>query len=138
MSLDKDQLPTSAQPGPSEAAPPVGAAGTEPVTPPPHNQLRALAVVHEELVRLEETLCGGHRPITGSATRIGHATATGVSRTRDAAGHVHVPAWLRVTHGESRWPVAVAMVVAIGLQLACPTTWCCCRGGCCPASSSRC
>jgi hypothetical protein len=34
--------------------------------------------------------------------------------------HVHVPAWLRVTQGESRWPVAVAMVVAIGLQVALP------------------
>ena len=31
-----------------------------------------------------------------------------------------MPAWLRVTQGESRWPVAVAMVVAIGLQLVLP------------------
>jgi hypothetical protein len=32
----------------------------------------------------------------------------------------HVPAWLRVTRGESRWPVAVVILVAIGLQLLLP------------------
>ncbi|MBV8542105.1 MAG: DUF1345 domain-containing protein [Pseudonocardiales bacterium] len=31
-----------------------------------------------------------------------------------------MPAWLRVTRGENRWPVAVAIVVAIGLQVALP------------------
>jgi uncharacterized membrane protein len=36
------------------------------------------------------------------------------------AGHVHVPAWLHETRGEGRWPVAAAMVVAIGLQVALP------------------
>lgn len=36
------------------------------------------------------------------------------------AGHVHVPAWLHETRGEGRWPVAAAMVVAIGVQVALP------------------
>ncbi|WP_037062670.1 hypothetical protein [Pseudonocardia acaciae] len=31
-----------------------------------------------------------------------------------------IPAWLRVTEGESRWPVVVLIVVAAGLQLALP------------------
>lgn len=33
---------------------------------------------------------------------------------------MHVPAWLRRTEGESRWPVAAAIVVAIALQPALP------------------
>ncbi len=48
------------------------------------------------------------------------AVATGTARARDTERHVHIPAWLRVTRGENRWPVAVAIVVAIGLQLALP------------------
>ena len=93
----------------------------------PDDRLAALAAVHAELARLEETLCGGHRPITGSAARIGHLATTGtfgmtagMTHTRAAAGQVRLPAWLRETRGESRWPVAAAMVVAIGLQLALP------------------
>lgn len=35
-------------------------------------------------------------------------------------GQAHSPAWLRATEGESRWPVAAAILVAIGLQLALP------------------
>ncbi len=38
----------------------------------------------------------------------------------DLATHVTVPAWLRVTRGENRWPVAGVVVIAIGLQLALP------------------
>ncbi|MDQ2883978.1 MAG: DUF1345 domain-containing protein [Actinomycetota bacterium] len=33
---------------------------------------------------------------------------------------MHVPAWLRRTEGESRWPVVAAIMVAIALQLALP------------------
>jgi uncharacterized membrane protein len=32
----------------------------------------------------------------------------------------HLPAWLRRTRGEHRWPAALAVVVAIGLQLVLP------------------
>jgi hypothetical protein len=40
----------------------------------------------------------------------------------DAAepAHPHLPAWLRRTRGEHRWPAALAVVVAIGLQLVLP------------------
>ncbi|MGH3786693.1 MAG: hypothetical protein ACRDRG_09120 [Pseudonocardiaceae bacterium] len=31
--------------------------------------------------------------------------------------HPHLPAWLHPTRGEHRWPAALAVVVAIGLQL---------------------
>src|SRR5581483_6069218 len=48
-------------------------------------------------------------PATAGA---GHAHALG--------DHLHVPAWLRETRGESRWPVAAVMVVAVGLQLLLP------------------
>ncbi len=67
--------------------------------------LRALAAAHEELAQIEASLCAGHHPITGPAARL---------------AHVHVPAWLRRTEGESRWPVAAAIVVAIALQMALP------------------
>lgn len=40
--------------------------------------------------------------------------------TGPAAHHVHVPAWLRRTEGESRWPVTITIVVAIALQMALP------------------
>jgi uncharacterized membrane protein len=43
-----------------------------------------------------------------------------MERTSEAAHRVHVPAWLRVTEGESRWPAAAAMVVAIALQTMLP------------------
>jgi uncharacterized membrane protein len=44
--------------------------------------------------------------------------AQGVAHSRDAAQHL--PAWLRRTQGESRWPVAIAIVTAIALQVALP------------------
>jgi uncharacterized membrane protein len=65
-------------------------------------------------------LCAGHHPVTGAGMQVARAVATGTQTARDAVHHVHVPAWLRVTRGENRWPVAVAMLVAIGLQLALP------------------
>lgn len=54
---------------------------------------------------MEESLHAGHLPISGPAARLEHA---------------HMPAWLRPTKGESRWPVAAAIVVAIALQIALP------------------
>lgn len=80
------------------------------------HRLRALAAVHEELARLEESLGAGRQPISGPAGRL----EQGFTRYREAAQHVHVPAWLRDTQGESRWPVAVAIAVAIALQVALP------------------
>jgi uncharacterized membrane protein len=84
------------------------------------DHLRALGAVRAELTRLEEVLCAGHHPVSVATTRVARAVANGTARTRDTAHRVHIPAWLRVTSGENRWPVAAAIVVAIGLQLALP------------------
>jgi hypothetical protein len=85
-----------------------------------HDHLRTLSAVRAELTRLEEALCAGHHPVSDATTRVARAVTTGTARTRDTAHQVHIPAWLRVTPGENRWPVAAAIVVAIGLQLALP------------------
>ncbi|MBO0878295.1 MAG: DUF1345 domain-containing protein [Pseudonocardia sp.] len=72
-------------------------------------QLDRLQSVREELTRLEEVLCGGHHPLSGTASQLGRATA-----------RVHVPAWLRQTRGENRWPVVAVVLFAICLQLLLP------------------
>ncbi len=41
-------------------------------------------------------------------------------RLTATTGDPLVPAWRRVTTGEARWPVSIAMVAAIGLQVALP------------------
>jgi uncharacterized membrane protein len=84
------------------------------------DHLRALSAVRTELSRLEEVLCAGHHPVSEAAARVARAVDSSTVTTRAAAHHLHVPAWLRVTPGENRWPVAAAIVVAIGLQLALP------------------
>lgn len=81
--------------------------------------LQALNAIRAELSHLEELL-GGHHPVSETSSRVTRAVTTGTAIARDAARQLHIPAWLRDTPGENRWPVAVAMVVAIGLQLALP------------------
>ncbi len=93
--------PTSTEPGRTEPGDTTSRPAGEPGRAQQHDP-RTLAAVREELARLEEVL------------------SAGLSRTRDAAHHVHVPAWLRPTRGESRWPVAVVIVIAIALQVALP------------------
>ena len=94
----------------------IGSAGED----PGQQHLRVLSAVRAELTHLEEMLCAGHHPVSQTGTRMARAVSAGTSLARDAAQHAHIPAWLRVTQGENRWPVAIAMVVAIGLQLALP------------------
>ncbi len=69
--------------------------------------------LHEQIGRLErrlETVLGPAAHVAGEAgRRIGHEIDT-----------VLVPAWRRANRGESRWPVTVAVVVAIALQVALP------------------
>jgi uncharacterized membrane protein len=108
-----DADPPATPTGPGAAAPPTAA-------PPDATHVAQLTSVKAELTRLEELLCGGHRPISAAATGVGHELTHGAEKVQQAAKQVHVPAWLRVTRGESRWPVAGAMVVAIALQLALP------------------
>jgi uncharacterized membrane protein len=40
--------------------------------------------------------------------------------TMSESSHLQLPAWMRGTRGEHRWPAALAVIVAIGLQLALP------------------
>jgi hypothetical protein len=75
--------------------------------------LRRIRTVRDELGHLEARLCGGHHPISGALSSVNHQAGS-------TADWAHVPAWLRVTRGESRWPVAAVIVVAIGLQLLLP------------------
>ena len=53
--------------------------------------------------------------------RLDQLEAVVYSRPGAAGAHDdHAPAWRRVTPGEARWPVSVAMAVAIGLQVTLP------------------
>ena len=52
--------------------------------------------------------------------------------------HLQLPAWLRRTHGEHRWPAALAVVVAIGCNWCCLTGWCRRPATCCRRWRSRC
>jgi len=79
-----------------------------------------LRAVRAELGHLEALLCGGHQPVTHAAQSAQQALGGVVGRANEAARRVHLPAWLRVTQGESRWPAAAAMVVAIALQTMLP------------------
>ncbi|HZZ50688.1 MAG TPA: hypothetical protein VFE65_27680 [Pseudonocardia sp.] len=69
------------------------------------SQAQRLSLIREELHRLEKAICGGHEPFSAAA---------------QTAAHARVPAWLRVSAGESRWTVVVAIVAAIALQVALP------------------
>src|SRR5207302_10959409 len=58
------------------------------------------------------------------ARRVGDVVEPGLRAARKleetVEGEVLVPAWRRVTQGEPRWPVAVGVLCAIGMQLALP------------------
>lgn len=69
---------------------------------------------------MEAALSAGHHPVSGSTAGLTDTVANSMARTREIAHHLHVPAWLRVTRGENRWPVAAVIVVAIALQVALP------------------
>ncbi len=52
--------------------------------------------------------------------RMEHLLSSGEHGLKGLEAHVLVPAWRRVTQGEPRWPVCVAVLVAIALQLSLP------------------
>ena len=90
-----------------------GKVTTDPL--PEHHHLIAAVeqVLHhrltEHLAEVEHRMAGQVREAVNTGRRqIGHAV------------DVCTPAWLRPTEGEPRWPVAVAVLTAIGLQLAVP------------------
>jgi uncharacterized membrane protein len=76
--------------------------------------------MREELHRMEKAVCAGHEPISIASSHLVHSVGDAASKINDSARQVHVPAWLRATPGENRWPVATAIVVAILLQVELP------------------
>jgi uncharacterized membrane protein len=118
-SPEQPHPPDPARPGGTDTAhpdtPPAGAAAAGPADNAHMAQIRS---VHAELTRLEELLCGGHHPVSGTTHAVSRSLSQGAARVHDAGGHV--PAWLRVTRGENRWTVAGVIVVSIGLQLLLP------------------
>jgi uncharacterized membrane protein len=73
----------------------------------PH--VAALSAVRAELARLEHLLAHGHHPVTGACVKL-----------FEEAKQAPVPAWMRVTKGEQRLPVAAAILAAVALQLLLP------------------
>jgi len=59
-----------------------------------------------------------HRP-RSDLRRAGQVSGPG-AKAAEASGGVHLPAWRRVTQGEPRWPVSVAVIVAVVLQVTLP------------------
>ena len=76
---------------------PEGPAGEPGPETPEH-----LEGIREQLRRLEHLLAPGERLVRGAGER------------------VLEPAWRRVTEGEPRWPVSIAMLAAIALQIVLP------------------
>ena len=101
----------------SNLAPQRGAGETEPDA--------ATAEQHHLVEAMEHLL---HRKFAEHLTEVEHRVARhvrdAVSSSRhgfDSAVEVCTPAWMRPTAGETRWPVALAVLVAIGLQLSVPS-----------------
>lgn len=61
-----------------------------------------------------------HRRLTEHLDQIEHRMAGQLRSAVGAAVDVCTPAWLRETAGEQRWPAAVAVLAAVGLQLSVP------------------
>jgi uncharacterized membrane protein len=81
---------------------------------------------HHQLVEAMERML--HDRLTDHLSQLEHRMAGHVrdavnssQRNLDRAIDVCTPAWLRPTAGEPRWPVAIAVMVAIGLQLSVPS-----------------
>jgi uncharacterized membrane protein len=113
VSTEESTQPGSAQPAPTAPDP-------APTAGPDAAHLAQLRSVRAELSRLEEIICAGHHPVSDATSSVTQSLSHSAERVHDAAKQVHVPAWLRDTRGESRWPVAGIVVVAIALQLALP------------------
>ncbi|MCU7722627.1 DUF1345 domain-containing protein [Actinoplanes sp. KI2] len=94
--------------------------------PPPPDDGTPVDAQHRHLVQAMEHLL--HHHLAEHLNEVEHrmaghlreAVSTG-HRRFDHAVDVCTPAWLRPTAGEPRWPVAIAVMVAIGLQLSVPS-----------------
>jgi uncharacterized membrane protein len=58
--------------------------------------------------------------LADAARRVEHLAEPEVAKAEAMGRRVAQPAWRRVTQGEPRWPVTLAILVAIGLQIALP------------------
>ena len=58
--------------------------------------------------------------LTDAARRVEHLAEPELQRAEAVGRRVAEPAWRRVTQGEPRWPVTLAVLAAIGLQVALP------------------
>jgi hypothetical protein len=68
-----------------------------------------------------ETKAQVQADISGRLSRLEHVMLRGGDKVLEEAGRFVVPAWRSITEGEPRWPVSLAIVAAIVLQLALPT-----------------
>ena len=75
---------------------------------PPHGEHRTLRAVAQEISHLTEQVAKLDQAIAGVGHRAIHA----------AEGHL--PGWARPKEGEVRWPAALTVLAAIGLQLVIP------------------
>jgi hypothetical protein len=87
----------------AEGEPPSEAPRSEPPDEPPDAAADSVEGLRGRLHRLERLVDPEVRVLRGAEDR------------------VLLPAWRRVTQGEPRWPVSLAVVVAIGLQVTLPT-----------------
>jgi uncharacterized membrane protein len=101
----------------SNLAPQRGAGETEP---------DAATAEHRHVVEAVEQLL--HRKFAEHLTEVEHSVAKHVReavstgrRGLGSAAEVCTPAWMRPTAGETRWPVALAVLVAIVLQMSVPS-----------------
>jgi uncharacterized membrane protein len=107
------------------ASPPADAAGGNlpgaPARPANHDEHHRIA---EAVERALQTHMAQHlaRVEQVMAAHVRDAAVSG-RRHLDEAARACTPAWMRVTEGETRWPVALAVVVAIDLQLVLPPTY---------------
>jgi uncharacterized membrane protein len=101
--------------------PPADPAASEPATGEPATEAELLAFEHDHEHAHEaehERELVAHSAMKVRLARL--ELLVGLGRTgAGTVGH-HLPAWLRRTEGEPRLPVAIAVLVVIGLQLAIP------------------
>jgi hypothetical protein len=62
----------------------------------------------------------GKRGPLGGRAALRHARRDRLQRLLDHEEAIHQPEWMRPSEGEPLWPVAVAVLAAVGLQLAVP------------------
>jgi uncharacterized membrane protein len=100
LAAEPPPAPSGGAPASAGGGPPAGPSGAAAASAAGREVDAALRFhLHDHLLKIEHLLAGAGR--------------------RVARGE-GLPAWLRETPGEARWPVAIVVLVAIGLQLVIP------------------